>query len=89
MSHRDSCPDPNIARREGRRAFEGGRSRWGNPYKDGGDQPCEEAEREWSAGHRAAERDQDEARQRADYERQEDERRAQQQAERDMLEGQQ
>lgn len=62
MSHRENCPDDYDARREGQRAYESGTGSWRNPYGDGGEQPCDDAERAWRSGYRSAERDDEERR---------------------------
>lgn len=64
MSHRDTCPDPWEARREGERAQENGYGRWRNPYDDQWHPECEcrEAADEWRRGYRSAEIREEEAR---------------------------
>lgn len=70
MSHRETCPDPDDARREGERAQEHGVSRLRNPYSSpyGFEPQCEEAADAWHSGYRHAERQQEE-RQAEEYER--------------------
>lgn len=62
MSHRDTCPDPRDAEREGRRAQERGLYR--NPYdgRGGSDESCEEAAQAWRTGLRRAEAREEEQR---------------------------
>lgn len=56
MSHRDNCPDRWEAEREGRRAFEFGRSRSSNPHESiWQDEGCPEAADAWRSGYRRAE----------------------------------
>lgn len=74
MSHRDSCPPPYEARREGERAQERGRGRYNNPYRD----DCEEAAHEWERGHRAAERREEERREEQEQHDREERHRAEQ-----------
>jgi hypothetical protein len=63
MTHREDCPTPYEARREGERAFENGRGSYSNPYRDDyARDTCPDAEREWSYGFRDAERRRDEER---------------------------
>ena len=77
MSHRDTCPDQEDAEREGRRAFERGRTRRSNPYEGGynDDENCPEAADAWRSGFRRAEiraeeeREEQAARERADRQR--------------------
>lgn len=72
MSHRDDCPSRWDAEREGRRAFEWGRSRSSNPHESiWHDEGCPEAADAWRSGYRRAEmcaeeeREEEAARQRA------------------------
>lgn len=69
MSHRNECPTEWEARSQGARAYENGRSSWGNPYRDGG---CEEAESAWRSGYRRAEARMEEARQEEEFYRQQE-----------------
>lgn len=62
MSHRDTCPDPRDAHREGERAQERGYGSFRNPYDGYGEDRCDEAAREWRSGWYAAERREEEQR---------------------------
>jgi hypothetical protein len=68
MSHRDTCPDPRDARREGERAHDNGYGSFRNPYGGYGEERCEEAEHEWRSGWYAAERREQERAEEAAYE---------------------
>jgi hypothetical protein len=68
MSHRNTCPDPYDARREGERAHDYGRGIYSNPYDAPfGDRGCDEAAEAWRRGYRDAEyrREEEDAEQRA------------------------